>query len=281
MPRARSTNACGSADADMTIRTALLDARLILGDETLFAEFLARFRHEVLEGNARAFIEAKLAEQNARHRAPAPRAIWSSPTSRKARAACATCTRCTGSPSTSIPTRLRRSSSRPACSRRGEYRELPPLRGLPLDGALPPALPHRPGRGAADLRPATRDGRAARLSRACGPAARVERFMKHYFLIAKEVGELTRIVCCGARDEAAEIACRRSTRCWRRSAGAAAPSCAAHPTSASRTAASRPSPRTPSSQDPVNLIRLFVVADEQPGGASRPRCCARSARTSA
>ena len=53
--------------ADMTIRTALLDARLILGDEALFAEFQRRFRKEVLEGNARAFIDAKLEEQNVRH----------------------------------------------------------------------------------------------------------------------------------------------------------------------------------------------------------------------
>src|SRR6516225_3241408 len=53
--------------SDMTIRTALLDARLILGDEVLFAEFKRRFREDVLEGHARAFVDAKLEEQNARH----------------------------------------------------------------------------------------------------------------------------------------------------------------------------------------------------------------------
>ncbi|MGH6832227.1 MAG: nucleotidyltransferase domain-containing protein, partial [Methyloceanibacter sp.] len=53
--------------SDMTIRTALLDARLILGDAPLYAEFQHRLRKEVLEGNARPFIEAKLAEQNVRH----------------------------------------------------------------------------------------------------------------------------------------------------------------------------------------------------------------------
>jgi [protein-PII] uridylyltransferase len=53
--------------SDMTIRTALLDARLILGDRTLFDDFRRRFREEVLQGNPRSFIEAKLAEQNARH----------------------------------------------------------------------------------------------------------------------------------------------------------------------------------------------------------------------
>src|SRR5215470_16011095 len=36
------------AKADMTIRTALLDARLILGDEQLFTDFEHRFRKDVL-----------------------------------------------------------------------------------------------------------------------------------------------------------------------------------------------------------------------------------------
>src|SRR5262249_21493092 len=53
--------------SDMTIRTALLDSRLLLGDEALYADFQHRFRKEVLESNARPFVEAKLAEQNGRH----------------------------------------------------------------------------------------------------------------------------------------------------------------------------------------------------------------------
>src|SRR5215813_6387167 len=53
--------------SDMTIRTALLDARLILGDERLFAEFQRRFREEVLKTSVRPFVDAKLEEQNVRH----------------------------------------------------------------------------------------------------------------------------------------------------------------------------------------------------------------------
>ena len=90
--------------ADITIRTAMLDSRLILGDQALFDELTRRFRREVVSGTARQFVEAKLAERDERHRAPASRAIASSPTSRTARAACATCTRCTGSPSISTAT---------------------------------------------------------------------------------------------------------------------------------------------------------------------------------
>jgi len=54
--------------ADMTIRTALLDARLIHGDRQLFAEFEDRFKNEVIAGTARAFIDAKMQERDERTR---------------------------------------------------------------------------------------------------------------------------------------------------------------------------------------------------------------------
>ena len=44
-------------------------------------------------------------------------------------------------------------------------RDLHPLAPLPVDGALPPPLPRRPGGGAADLRPAARDRPAHGLPR--------------------------------------------------------------------------------------------------------------------
>ncbi len=69
------------------------------------------------------------------------------------------------------------------CSRRAR---------LPVGGPLPPALPRQARRGPAELRSPARFGRAARLQGACRPQA-VERFMKHYFLVAKDVGDLTRI----------------------------------------------------------------------------------------
>ena len=54
--------------ADITIRTALLDSRLILGDAQLFAELEDRFRSEVVRGSARQFIDAKMAERDERTR---------------------------------------------------------------------------------------------------------------------------------------------------------------------------------------------------------------------
>ena len=56
------------ARADVTICTALLDARFILGDRPLFDELVQRFSAETVKGRERTFIEAKLAERDDRHR---------------------------------------------------------------------------------------------------------------------------------------------------------------------------------------------------------------------
>jgi [protein-PII] uridylyltransferase len=53
--------------ADVTIRTALLEARLLAGDANLFQTLQRRFAAEVMDGSAIAFVDAKLAERDARH----------------------------------------------------------------------------------------------------------------------------------------------------------------------------------------------------------------------
>ena len=64
----RTTDQClALARADMTIRTSLLDARLIAGSPALFADLERRFRADCTPGNARAFVDAKLAERDTRH----------------------------------------------------------------------------------------------------------------------------------------------------------------------------------------------------------------------
>mgnify|MGYP003392393595 FL=1 len=56
------------AKGDMTIRTALLEARYVWGDTDLYDEASRRFKAEVQAGTARQFIADKLAERNERHR---------------------------------------------------------------------------------------------------------------------------------------------------------------------------------------------------------------------
>ncbi|MDP1906708.1 MAG: bifunctional uridylyltransferase/uridylyl-removing protein, partial [Hyphomicrobium sp.] len=65
----RTVDQCIKMSSDVTVRTALLDARMIYGDGQLYGEFEERFRTEVVRGTARAFIDAKMAELDVRHRA--------------------------------------------------------------------------------------------------------------------------------------------------------------------------------------------------------------------
>ncbi|TVR07265.1 MAG: [protein-PII] uridylyltransferase [Salinarimonadaceae bacterium] len=56
------------ARGDMTIRTALLETRFLVGDEALYAELTERFDAEVVQGTAPEFVEAKLRERDQRVR---------------------------------------------------------------------------------------------------------------------------------------------------------------------------------------------------------------------
>ncbi len=56
------------AKGDLTIRTALLEARYVWGDQALYDEAAARFASDVVAGTARSFVTEKLAERDARHK---------------------------------------------------------------------------------------------------------------------------------------------------------------------------------------------------------------------
>jgi [protein-PII] uridylyltransferase len=63
----RSIGECiRQAKADMTIRTSLLEARFILGDKLLFEEMRKRFDEEIVAKPTHDFIAAKLAERDER-----------------------------------------------------------------------------------------------------------------------------------------------------------------------------------------------------------------------
>jgi [protein-PII] uridylyltransferase len=56
------------AKEDLTIRTALLEGRLVWGDGALYEELRSRFWAEVVRGSERQFLTQKLAERDARHK---------------------------------------------------------------------------------------------------------------------------------------------------------------------------------------------------------------------
>jgi [protein-PII] uridylyltransferase len=64
----RSVEECiRQAEGDLTIRTNLLEARYVWGDQALHDDFKKRFRKQIVKGHGEAFYQGKLAERNARH----------------------------------------------------------------------------------------------------------------------------------------------------------------------------------------------------------------------
>jgi len=64
----RTVNDCIKiAREDVTVRTSLLEARRLTGDEALAADLVRRFRDEVVKGTGAAFVAAKLKERDERH----------------------------------------------------------------------------------------------------------------------------------------------------------------------------------------------------------------------
>jgi len=65
----RSVEEClRQAKSDLTIRTGLLEARYLWGDQELFQELKRRFDSDVVRGSAAQFVTGKLAERDARHK---------------------------------------------------------------------------------------------------------------------------------------------------------------------------------------------------------------------
>ncbi len=65
----RSISQClADSESDLTIRTSLLDARLLTGDPTLFADFQTAFQQAAKTSGPALFVAGKQAERQARHK---------------------------------------------------------------------------------------------------------------------------------------------------------------------------------------------------------------------
>ncbi len=246
--------------SDMTIRTALLDARLILGDRILFDDFRRRFREEVLQGNPRPFIEAKLAEQNTRHARSGASRYLVEPNVKDGKGGLRDLHTLHWLAKHLYPDKAEAEFVEAGVFTAHEYRsfrrcesflwtvrcELHFLTGRPeerLSFELQQAMAERLGyRGHAGL-------------------SAVERFMRHYFLVAKEVGQLTGIVCSALELKQLKSLPTLDTLLapfsWRRRAKL-------RRTSDFRIENGRISTvdKDAFAKDPVNFIRLFSFADE-------------------
>src|SRR3954465_447197 len=193
------------ARGDMTIRTAILETRFLTGDRPLYDELVARFDREVVQGTASEFVTAKLAEREERHRRGGQSRYLVEPNVKDGK---------------------------------GGLRDLHTLFWIAkyvyrvretdelVERGVFDAQEYRTFRHCADFLWSVRcnlhfvSGRAeerlsfdmqreiaVRLGYTSHPGMQdVERFMQHYFLIAKEVGNLTAILCAKLEDQQAKPA---------------------------------------------------------------------------
>src|SRR6267142_2753491 len=193
------------ARGDMTIRTAILETRFLTGDRPLYDELVERFDKEVVQGTAAEFVTAKLAEREERHRRAGQSRYLVEPNVKDGK---------------------------------GGLRDLHTLFWIAkyvyrvretdelLERGVFDAQEYRTFRRCADFLWSVRcnihffAGRAEerlsfdmqreiaiRLGYTSHPGMQdVERFMKHYFLVAKDVGDLTAILCAKLEDQQAKPA---------------------------------------------------------------------------
>lgn len=249
------------ARGDMTIRTAILETRFLTGDQPLYDELVARFDKEVVQGTASEFVTAKLAEREERHRRGGQSRYLVEPNVKDGKGALRDLHTLFW-----IAKYVYRVRDTDELVERGvfdaqEYRSF--RRCADFLWSVRCNLHFYSGRAEERLSFDLQREIAIRLGYTSHPGMQdVERFMKHYFLVAKEVGNLTAILCAKLEDQQAKPA----------------------PVLSRMMARLRPTPvkrRVPDSDDfivdnnrinvaapdvfkhdPVNLIRIFRLAQK-------------------
>ena len=200
----RSVNECiRQAKADMTVRTGLLEARYLLGDHKLFAELVARFDREVVQGTAAEFVAAKLAEREERHRRAGQSRYLVEPNVKDGKGGLRDLHTLYW-----IAKYVYRVHEREELIDHGVYdpREYRRFRRCgDFLWAVRCHMHFLTGRAEERLSFDIQREIAVRLGYTAHPGMRdVERFMKHYFLVAKDVGDLTAILCARLEDSQAK-----------------------------------------------------------------------------
>jgi len=247
------------ARADMTIRTTLIEARFIAGDKALFERLRTRFDKEIVAKTAAEFVAAKLVEREARVRRAGASRYLVEPNVKEGKG---------GLRDLNTLFWIARYVYR--------VRNAHDLVGAGLFSPREFALFRRCEEFLLSVRCRLHflAGRAEErlsfdvqrpIARQLGYSTRkgqidVERFMKHYFLIAKDVGDLTAIVCAALEDRHAKRtpAFGRLVGRLRRRARAIAEA-KDFRVDNDRVNVIRDDAFE---RDPVNLIRLFWIADK-------------------
>jgi [protein-PII] uridylyltransferase len=200
----RSVDECiRQAKADMTIRTAILEARFLLGDRTLFDELQTRFDNEVVRNTAAQFVTAKLAEREERLRRAGQSRYLVEPNVKDGKGGLRDLHTLFW-----IAKYVYRVREPDELLKRGVFDQQEYLLFRRCEDFLWSVRCHMhfvTGRAEERLSFDMQREIAVRLGYTEHPGLQdVERFMKHYFLIAKDVGDLTAILSAELEDSHAK-----------------------------------------------------------------------------
>jgi [protein-PII] uridylyltransferase len=202
----RSVDECiRQAKADMTIRTALLETRHLLGDQKLYAELTTRFDKEVVQGTAPEFVAAKLAEREERHRRAGQSRYLVEPNVKDGKGGLRDLHTLFWIAKYVYRVREPEELIERGVFDRDEYKMF--RRCEDFLWSVRCNMHFLAGRAEERLSFDVQRDIAVRLGYTAHPGLRdVERFMKHYFLTAKHVGDLTAILCAGLEERQAKPA---------------------------------------------------------------------------
>lgn len=188
------------AKRDLTIRTAMLEARFLWGDQDLFVELRTAFQNQIVAGTALEFVEGKLAERDDRHKKLGDSRYLVEPNIKDGKGGLRDLQTLYW-----IAKYVYRTDNVADLVARGVLTQKEARNFAKDQNFLWTVRFHlhyladRPEeRMTFDLQPriAERMNYADRES-----SSGVERFMKHYYLVAKDIGDLTRIFCASIEAE--------------------------------------------------------------------------------
>ncbi len=246
---------------DFTIRTSLLEGRRLTGDERLVEELRARFRAEVVKGTGAEFVAAKLKERDERHHRAGASRYLVEPNVKEGKGALRDLHTLFWIAQYLHPAEHVDGVVKLDFFEKREVRAF--IRAFDFLWAVRSHLHFVTGRAEErltfDLQPeiARRMGYGDR-----GDAPAVERFMRRYFLIAKEVGALTRTFCAQLESEESKRQPQGLSRFLpgAKKAGRKALDAPGFLVDGGRLTVEGVSTFE---QDPVNILRLFEIADQR------------------
>ncbi|TKT82623.1 [protein-PII] uridylyltransferase [Aquamicrobium sp. LC103] len=191
------------ARGDMTIRTTILEARFIWGEEALFDTLVSRFDEEVVKDTGPEYVQAKLAERDDRHAKAGESRYVVEPNVKDGKGGLRDLHTLFW-----IGKYFYRVRSGEDLVEKGVFTRQEYLQFRKADDFLWAVRCHMhflTGKAEERLHFDIQRDIAERLGYTTHPGlSAVERFMKHYFLTAKTVGDLTRIFCAALEEEQAK-----------------------------------------------------------------------------